>query len=163
MDREQAIAAARNFHCPRYSELPDMPLYLEQVLGLVNSAVGDICTEPLTGAMVSNYVKNAALPPPVRKKYGREHLCYLIATCIMKQVFTVQQIARFFEIQRSTYPLETAYDFFCTEFENALRESFAFTGGALPSIETRRTEQTILVRSIVLAAANRVYVEKYYL
>lgn len=162
MDREQSIASAKAFRCPRYEELPDMGLYLEQVLTLVNGALANIQSEPLTGAMISNYVKNKAIPSPVKKKYYREHLVYLIVTCLMKQVFTVQQIARFFEIQRETYPLPKAYNYFCAEYENALQAAFAFTGQAMPCIETRRTEQTILVRSIVLAAANRVYAEKTY-
>ena len=162
LDREQSIAAAIAFRCPRYQELPDMGLYLEQVLNLINSALSPIQSEPLTGAMISNYVKNKAIPAPEKKKYSRDHLAYLIVTCLMKQVFTVQQIARFFEIQRSTYPLEKAYDYFCAEYENALNSAFCFTGQAMPCIETKRTEQTILVRSIVLAAANRVYAEKTY-
>ena len=139
-----------------------MSLYLEQVLGLINSTLACIQSEELTGAMVSNYIKNKAIPAPVRKKYSREHLAYLMVTCLLKPVFTVQQIAQLYEIQRETYPLEISYDFFCTEYENALREAFDFTGDALPCVETRRTQQTILVRSMVLAAANRVYVEKTF-
>lgn len=162
MEREQSIAAAMAFHGMRFEEIPDMGLYLEQVLTLINGALEPIQSEPLTGAMISNYVKNKAVPAPVKKKYYREHLVYLTVTCMMKQVFTVQQIARFFEIQRQTYPLEKAYNYFCTEYENALQAAFAFTGQAMPCIETKRTEQTILVRSIVLAAANRIYAEKTY-
>ena len=139
-----------------------MSLYLEQVLGLINSTLACIQSEELTGAMVSNYIKNKAIPAPVRKKYSREHLAYLMVTCLLKPVFTVQQIAQLYEIQRETYPLEISYDFFCTEYENAIREAFDFTGDALPCVETRRTQQTILVRSMVLAAANRVYVEKTF-
>lgn len=88
--------------------------------------------------------------------------CYLIIITILKQVFTLPQIAVFFDIQRRTYSLETAYNYFCEEFENAIREAFDFTGNALPCIETKRTDQTILVRSVVLAAANRIFVEKKY-
>ena len=140
-----------------------MGLYLEQVLSLVNGVLAPVQTEPLTGAMVSNYIKNKAIPAPIKKKYKREHIAYLLVTCVLKQVFTVQHISRLFEIQRETYTIDVAYDFFCAEYENALRESFNFTGEALPCIETIRTAQTILVRSMVLAAANRVYVEKVFL
>ena len=163
MDRSKSIEAAKAFRCPRYEQLPDMTLYLEQMLGVVNEVLKDIVDEPITGAMINNYVKNGALPPPVRKRYTREHLCYAIVLGILKPVFTVQQMAHFFEIQRQTYPLDVAYDFFCTEFENALKEAYSFTGQALPCVETKRTEQTILVRAIVLAAANRVYAVKCYL
>lgn len=149
-----------NFHCPRYDELPDYGLYLDQVLSLLNTALAPISSDTITGAMISNFVKNKNIPAPERKKYKREHLCYLMVTAILKQMFSLQQVAAFFEIQRRTYSLEVAYNYFCEELENALQEAFCFTGNALPSIETKRTEQTILMRSIVLAAANRIYVEK---
>ena len=163
MDRSKAIEAVKSFRCPRYQELPAMALYLEQMLGVVNEALRDILDEPITSPMINNYIKSGALPPPVRKRYSREHLCYAIVIGILKPVFTVQQMSRFFEIQRETYPLNVAYDYFCTDFENALKEAFSFTGEALPSVETKRTEQTSLARSIVLAAANRVYAVKCYL
>lgn len=166
MIREEAIQKARNFHCPRYSELPDMGLYLEQVISIVTQALLPISTEGndiITGAMISNYIKNNALSAPIKKKYTREHLCYMIVLGILKQVFTLQQISIFFTLQKQTYDLQEAYDYFCTEFENALKEAFDFTGQPLPSIETKRTDQTILVRAMVLSAANRVYVEKVYL
>lgn len=148
-----------NFHCPRYKELSDMGLYLEQMLGVVNDKLSPLGMEPITGAMVSNYIKNKAIPSPVKKKYHRDHLCHIFAVCILKQVFSVQQIADFFEIQGKTYPLETAYNYFCAEFENALKEAFLFTGQALPIIETKRTPETVLVRAVVLSVSNRIYAD----
>lgn len=162
MKRENYIDIIEKYHCPRYQELPRMPLYLEQLIDASAEATKVIIDEVPTGPMINNYVKQQALPPAVRKKYSREHLCYLIITTLLKQVYTLPQIAHFFEIQRETYPLEIAYDYFCEEFENALREAFSFTGEALPCIETKRTEQTILVRSVVLTSANRIFVEKTY-
>lgn len=149
-----------NLSFPRYQEIPDYGLYLEQVLGIVNDILMDICGEPITRAMVNNWIKLKALPSPVRKKYYRDHICYFLVLGSLKQVFTVQQIGTFFEIQRRTYPIESAYNFFCTEFENSVKEAFEFTGNALPIVETKRTEETILTRSMVLAAANRIYVDK---
>ena len=145
---------------PRYDQIPDIGLYLEQVLSIVNDILADISGEPITGAMINNWIKLKALPAPVKKKYYREHICYLIALGSLKQVFSVQHIASFFAIQRETYPLGIAYNFFCTELQNAVEEAFRFTGDALPVVETKRTDQTILLRSMVLAVANRVYVEK---
>lgn len=162
MHTEKNTEIILNFHCPRFAELPAMGLYLDQVLALINDTLTPIQSESVSGAMISNYVKNKALPAPVKKRYSREHLAYLIVTSLLKQVFTLQQIARFFEIQRETYPLETAYNYFCSEYENALSSTFRFTGEAMPRIETRLTDQTILVRAVVLAAVNRVYAEKLY-
>lgn len=162
MDRNRIKENILGVRCPRYAELPNMDLYLDQVLVLVNSALGALLAEPVTGAMISNYVKNGDMPAAVKKKYTRDHVAYLIVTTLLKQVFTLQHIARFFEIQRETYPLEVAYDYFCNEYENALVNTFSFSGEAMPRLETRLTDQTILVRAVVLAAANRVYAEKMY-
>lgn len=162
MNQDEAIQKVIHYHCPRYSELPDMALYLEQLLSFAHKATSAVIPESPTGPMVNNYVKQSALPAAQRKKYSKEHLCYLIVITLLKDVFTLPQLAKFFDIQRKTYPLETAYNFFCQEYENALKESFLFTGNPLPCIETKRTDQTILIRAIVLAAANRVFVEKTY-
>lgn len=162
MERKEKIEAVLKFHCPRYEELPNMDLYLEQVLNFVNQSLEPIQSEPVTGAMISNYAKNKATPAPVKKKYTRDHLVYIIVSTLLKQVFTLQQISHFFEIQKKTYPLSVAYNYFCNEYENALESTFCFTGEAMPRIETRLTDQTILVRAVVLSAANRVYVEKTY-
>lgn len=154
------FAAIKAFHCPRYEELPDMGLYLEQMLGVVNDALSCLSADPITKPMMGNYVKHGVVLPAVRKRYYRDHLAQLFVMAILKPVFSVDQVGRFFDIQQETYPLSVAYDFFCTEFENALHEAFDFSGKALPCVETMRTEETILVRAMVLAAANRIFVEK---
>lgn len=159
MKTDANLDSILNFHCPRYEELPNIGLYLEQMLSTTNEALEVLCSDKITGAMISNYIKNKAIPAPEKKKYYRRHLCHIFVTCILKQVFSVQQIAEFFEIQQKTYPLDVAYNYFCTEFENALQEAFHFTGQALPLVETKRTEQTVLVRAVVLSASNRVYAE----
>ncbi len=149
------------FKCPGFESLPDMGLYLEQALSVVNQAMEPILSEPITKPMMNNYVKMGVVPPAIKKRYYREHLAYAIAMAIFKPVFTVDQVARFYAVQKSTYPLDVAYDYVCREFENALHEAFAFTGKPLPSFETKRTEQTVLVRAMVLSAANHVFAEHY--
>lgn len=151
----------KKFHCPRYDELPDIGLYLEQVLNIINNVMNPLMIngDKTTGAMISNYIKNGAIESPEKKKYYREHLCYLIIISILKTVFTIQQISKLFDVQKKTYPLETAYNYFCCEFENALNEVINFTGLPLPCIETRRTEQTVLIRAMVLAVSNKIFVD----
>lgn len=163
MSKEELAREAAAFHCPRYNELPAVGLYLEQVLETVNGSLAYLQHDPLTKPMISNYIKNGCMSSPEKKRYSREHLCYMMVIEILKPVFTLQQIARILEIQRETYPIDVAYNFFATEFENALVEAFHFTGEPLPCIETERTDQTILIRSMVLAAANRIFVEKSFL
>ena len=75
--RRRMAEGAAGFHLPRYRELPDVGLYLEQVVRLVNQLTAGR-PGPLTASMVSNYVKQKLLPGPIRKIYGRESLAYLV-------------------------------------------------------------------------------------
>ena len=76
-----------------YEQMPDFPLYMDQMLSYMERQVlrfddGDA----LTAAMVNNYTKSGLLPRAEGKKYNREHLCYLTAVCILKQVMSVKDV-----------------------------------------------------------------------
>ena len=76
-----------------YDEMPDFPLYMDQMLSYMERQVlrfddGDA----LTAAMVNNYTKSGLLPRAEGKKYNREHLCYLTAVCILKRVMSVKDV-----------------------------------------------------------------------
>ena len=72
---------------PRCNELPDLELYMDQVTSLIGRYLKD--DRELTASMVNNYVKHKAMPAPVRKKYTREHLAYLIVICTLKPVLPI--------------------------------------------------------------------------
>ena len=80
---------------------------------------------------------------------------------LLKPVYSMEEVLSLYQIQQSSYDLITAYNFVCTEFENALHEAFAFTGEPLPVVETVRTKQTVLVRAMALSCANHVFVTYY--
>lgn len=90
----EEICAAR---LPRWDELPDIELYMDQVIALMTKymqgfAEGD---KLLTPSMVNNYVKMGIMPAPVKKKYSRSHLAHLIIICVMKQVIPMTLIQSF--------------------------------------------------------------------
>ena len=70
-----------NFHIPRYEDLPDIELYMDQVLALINKQLFIISNNEnvITPSMVNNYVKFGLIPSPKGKRYTRKHLCYMIA------------------------------------------------------------------------------------
>ena len=159
MEKNQGILA---FRCPRFAELPQVDLYARQVLDYVSRILKPLFPDEasiITGAMINNYIKLGAITSPQAKSYSKDHLCRIIVITILKTVFSISEIHQMFGIQKATYPIDIAYDYFCSEFENALKAAFLFTGEALPSIETKRTEQTILIRAMVLAVANKIYVQ----
>lgn len=52
------------FRLPRYEQIPDVGLYLEQTVRYVNSFLAPLGEVELTASMASNYVKHKLLPAP---------------------------------------------------------------------------------------------------
>ena len=46
----------RDFHLPRYQEIPDVGLYLEQTAKYIDSYLSPLEDISITGSMISNYV-----------------------------------------------------------------------------------------------------------
>ena len=147
------------FRCPRWAQLPDIALYMDQVTGYINDIFRPLFTnerEPLlTKAMVNNYVKLRVIQPPVNKKYSREHLAYLIAICALKQVFSIPEIAMLIQSQIEICSVERAYDYFCDQLEGALVEAFGGASADLPENDSQR-----LVLRAAQSWADKIYIQK---
>lgn len=105
---------------PRWSELPDLELYMDQVLGLMERYLGSypgLDGKGLTASMVNNYVKLGIMPAPIKKKYTREHLSHLIIICILKASLPIAEIRQLIAGELGYMSLETLYDRFCEMFE----------------------------------------------
>ena len=76
-----------NYHCPRWNELPEIELYIDQVICVLQSNLSIFSKEEnspvITPNMINNYVKQEVLKPPVKKKYNKTHLAYLFVICIL--------------------------------------------------------------------------------
>ena len=114
------------FHIPRWSELPDIDLYMDQVIGQLDKYLAPLSAleseHSLTASMVNNYVKMNLLPSPVKKRYGRIHLARLVAICLLKQVFSIPQVKLLLDghlSQADPADLSAAYDAFCAAQEAA--------------------------------------------
>lgn len=65
-----------------------------------------------------------------------------------------------FSIQEECYPLQTAYDYFCDEFENMLGAAF----GVAPAVEglgETESDAKDLLRSTISATVNKVCLDRY--
>ena len=84
-----------NFVAP--DDIPNIDLYMDQVTGFIdkrlkNSARHQGKDRLLTKTMINNYAKNDLLPPPVRKKYSREHMLILIFIYYFKNIMSMDDI-----------------------------------------------------------------------
>ena len=113
------------FHLPRWEELPNFDLYLDQVITLIESYLNNLFDEKkdsiLTSAMVNNYVKLKLIPKAEKKRYSRVHIAYLIAITILKQVLTISEVKEGIEYQSNISGLKEAFNLFCEEQEAAIQ------------------------------------------
>ena len=110
---------------PKWSELPSIDLYLDQVLLYVNqldssSIVDD--EKGLTAAMINNYVKNGHLDKPIKKKYSRRQLARLIVITCLKNVFSIQEISKTISSLTKDGDSEAMYDNFVMCMNEEKRE-----------------------------------------
>ena len=154
------------FHLPRYSELTPFPIYMSQLLNIVDSALEPFSVpgeeKIITKAMINNYVQKKVIMPPQDKKYDRTHIIHLIVIGILKQIITIEEITQLIQMQLAKYPkISIAYNFFCIALEDALNASF---NGISPQDRNRKhrppTVLSEIIESCVMAFSNRVYVRK---
>ena len=144
------------FHMPRYHELPDMGLYLDQVVRYVNNSLAALGCQEITASMVSNYVKKGYIQSPVKKQYYVEQIAYLFFIAIAKNVLSMENIGSLFEMQKRTHDTPTAYDYFCQELENMLQYIFGYKEVLEDVGNTARPEKKIL-RCAITAMAHIIY------
>ena len=151
-------ACAAGFALPRYAELPTVGLYLDQTVQFVNGYFRTFQGVELTASMVSNYVKKGIISHPVKKKYTQEQLASLIYIVVSKTVLSMENIDSLFKIQRAHYTAAQAYDTFCEELESCLPCVFGLSK-EIPELDPDAADERKLLRSTILAAANKMYLD----
>ena len=78
------------YRLPDWDEIPDFGLYMEQVVQLLTQYLSFLPPDlkqpqPVTAAVINNYVRTKLLPEPKKKRYYRIHLAYLLMICTLKQ------------------------------------------------------------------------------
>ena len=111
------------FLLPRFRELPQLGLYSDQVVTLVNEVLSPLLPAdeggkkkdslPFTASMLNNYVKLRILSAPVKKQYTREQVATAIVLCVLKQVYSISEISALISFALDSAELPKAYDRFC--------------------------------------------------
>lgn len=82
-------------------QIPNIDLYMDQVTTFMEEGLEQTKRYPqdkiLTKTMINNYAKNNLLPPPVKKKYSREHILALIFIYYFKNLLSIKDIETLLE------------------------------------------------------------------
>lgn len=149
-------AEISRFHLPLYREIPNVGLYLEQIVKYINECLRPLGCIEVTPSMISNYVKKGYVASPVKKQYDSTQIANLIFIAVAKQVLSMENIAKLLSLQRAHYDTGKAYDHFCRELEAMLRVTFGLDG-SLEELPPDAPEEQKILRAVLVAAAHVIY------
>ena len=112
----ELVSRLENSRPESWDKIPDIDLYMDQVIGYMKRQhIGLECEgeETLTPAMINNYMKSSLLPRAHGKKYDREHIGYLTAICLVKQVMSVKEAGLLLGSEMEHMDVEHFYDEYC--------------------------------------------------
>ncbi len=151
----------RFFRLPRYEQLPDFGLYLEQTTQYINQCLRPLGFFEITGSMIRNYVKMGLVKNPVQKRYDRDQISRLIAITLLKPVMSLENIQLILRLQSDAYADETAYDYFAMELENVLFYRFGITA-SLDQIGVTGSMEKEMARSAITAISHMIYLNSCF-
>lgn len=154
--KQQLAESIKDFRMPRYNELPNEGLYLEQTTQYINSVLEPLGCMELTSSMISNYVKKGIIASPIKKLYYAEQIAYLFYIAIAKNVLSLEHIIQLREMQEKSYPKEIAYDYLCEELENILFYVFGLKN-KIDDIGRTKSDEKVLFREVIIAASNSIH------
>ena len=119
-------------------EMPNIDLYMDQLTTFMDERLKKTTRHPdtdkiLTKTMINNYAKNDLLPPPIRKKYSKDHLILLIFIYYLKSILSINDIQTLLEPLKERFHVsddqlnlkriyETAYELQNEELEPVIED-----------------------------------------
>ena len=120
------LRGLEKFDLPDWDDLPQLDLYMDQVILLLTRYLAPLerggDEKTITASIINNYVRMKVMPPPVKKRYARMHLAYLIIICTLKQSLSISCIQRMLPPEYSEEEARTLY----TDFVRQYRAAVAF-------------------------------------
>ena len=106
-----------NFKLPTWNEIPDIGLFMDQVITLLTQYLDYLPPELkedncITPAAINNYVRMKIMPEPRKKRYYRLHIAYLLMICTMKQSLSIALLRKMIPVgipEEEFAPIYSAY------------------------------------------------------
>ena len=158
---EEKLNLIKNFRMPRYHELPNVGLYLEQTAKYINGFLHPLGCMEITTSMISNYVKKKLIDGPVKKQYYADQIAYLFFIAVAKNVLSMEHIKELFIRQKETYDNQIAYDYFCSELENHIFYLFGLKD-TIDQIGTTSSTTKMMLQSVLISTSHIIYLNSFF-
>jgi DNA-binding transcriptional MerR regulator len=116
-----------NYALPTWEQIPDFGLYMEQVITFLKNCLNYMERSTnddsvITASAINNYVRKKLMPQPVKKRYYRTHIAYLIILCALKQSLSIAEIQSMIPAEAGEEELKVFY----TEFTERHKRAAGF-------------------------------------
>lgn len=160
-----------NYKLPAWKELPDIGLYMDQVIALLGQYLDFIPVEdqkndkPVAPTTINNYVRLKVMPAPEKRKYYRIHIAYLIMIFTLKQGTSISGIQRLLPANAGEEEVKEFYTsyverlqyvatFYTAQTRDAAKDVLDPQGGGDDVVEH------LVIQSILTSALSRILGEK---
>lgn len=165
-----------DYELPEWEAIPNIGLYMEQVIILLKEYLDYLPPELkeeqfITAATINNYVRKKIIPEPVKKKYFRIHIAFLIVICTLKHSLSIPTLQTMIPVDMSEDEFRSFYTSYSRRhrissryFAKQVKESAALILDHKPESElaTDSTEDLITTAAVVCGFA-RLLAEKLLL
>ena len=87
-------------------------------------------------------------------------IAHLFVICILKQVYSINDIDKLIKLAKEDKPIEVAYNSFCLALENAIKSTFS---NKIIVENVDSSSKKYILSNVVQTFASKLYVEKHYL
>lgn len=159
---------------PQWRDIPDIGLYMDQVMVLLGQYLSFIPPDdqgkdkPLTPTTINNYVRLKVMPAPIKRKYYRVHIAYLIVIFTLKQGASISAVQKVIPSHLSLEEVKVLYDNYATTL-NEVNEFFvqqtrAEAKKSIRVIDTQEQWESamnhLLIKNILMAGFSGILVHK---
>ena len=160
-----------DYHLPDWNAIPDLGLYMDQVIVLLEQYLSFIPAPTgmkerfVTSSTINNYVRLKIMPAPVKRKYHRVHIAYLIMILTMKQSLSISDVQKVIPPDSSEEEVRAVYQDYSEKFR---RLALFFNQQVQSAAEgVRSTEQgsdnaveLLVIESALIAGFSKILAEK---
>ena len=142
---------------PEWEQLPDFGLYMDQVQTLLAQYLSflpqDSDEQVITTSAINNYVRLKIMPAPVKRKYYRVHIAYLIMICALKQSLTMSEIQKILPNGLTEEEVKKTYEAFVNQYTDSAHVFVAMVESMAAQLLAAETADAADVNSFVLSTA----------
>ena len=160
-----------DYHLPQWDSIPDFGLYMDQVILLLErylSFIPPVNAEKeriVTASAINNYVRLKLMPAPVKRKYHRIHIAYLIMILTMKQSLSISDVQKVIPPDSSVEEVRVVYENYSEKFRRlALFFNQQVQSGAegihTPGQNSDNTVELLVIESALIAGFSKILAEK---